>query len=98
MVKVVVKEEKLFSEDEFLCDPSRRDLSDSDEDSRLMYHCTECAKNFLCHSAFKKHMDEHVVRLQNSCALCSQEFPSKQRLQVSWGFRVGSIGSCASHV
>lgn len=89
------KEESIFEEDEFLLDiktcssdegskalhirneaPKEKETQD-----QLMYHCTECNTNFNSHKNFKAHMEEHLIRLQNSCALCNMEFDSKSELQ-----------------
>ena len=47
----------------------------------LAYHCTECNINFVDEAQFRAHMEDHLIKLQNSCALCSAEFESKSDLQ-----------------
>ncbi|CAL4097334.1 unnamed protein product, partial [Meganyctiphanes norvegica] len=47
----------------------------------VAYHCSDCKTNFTQESDFRDHMQEHLIKLQNSCALCSTEFSSKSELQ-----------------
>lgn len=44
--------------------------------------CKECDIYFKKTEDLKAHMEAHLVKLQNSCPLCSVEFPSKSALQL----------------
>ncbi|XP_063844862.1 zinc finger protein OZF-like [Scylla paramamosain] len=47
----------------------------------VAYHCTDCNINFTDEAEFRAHMEAHLIKLQNSCALCSTEFSTKLELQ-----------------
>ena len=47
----------------------------------VSYQCTDCKTNFNKESDFRLHMEAHLIKLQNSCALCNAEFPCKSQLQ-----------------
>ncbi|KAF2350169.1 Zinc finger C2H2-type [Trinorchestia longiramus] len=46
------------------------------------FQCKDCSLLFRKKDDLEAHMEDHLVKLQNSCPLCSAQFPSKSALQV----------------
>ena len=58
------------------------------------FRCEECCASFAKHEDLKAHMEAHLVKRQNSCALCNIEFPSKSALQMHIKHHFSKAHSC----
>ncbi|XP_018026342.1 zinc finger protein 3 homolog [Hyalella azteca] len=48
----------------------------------LSFQCKECSLLFRKKDDLDAHMEDHLIKLQNSCPLCNAIFPSKSSLQM----------------
>ena len=62
----------------------------------VAYHCSDCMMHFVDEADYKAHMEAHLVKLQNSCALCNTEFETKSELQehIKDHFSKNSSNTC----
>ncbi|XP_068207140.1 oocyte zinc finger protein XlCOF22-like [Palaemon carinicauda] len=62
----------------------------------VAYQCSDCVMHFSDEADYKAHMEAHLVKLQNSCALCNTEFETKSELQehIKEHFSESSANTC----